>query len=285
MQDQIEELEYIKNNMIDSSNSSLPSLETDENENDLAMSDRRKSLMFIYEAQRLANERRASLARAVTTDELTSKENDRRRIGLVRAATIDQSTPTPKKNRSDLHELHSFNFDQRSEVSSDRGNLDELNESPSHGQYFSCEDFSQRQDRLLLELAIPRSPPSYSHCSRTTMSLPFTYLNTREQIRFPNDTRPISTEVLAKKIIETNDVTTQTNSPTDRQLNLTEFQQETIHPKPLRPLLYSKGTPNRKIEFLKFQPLSTRTTTMTSIGDKPIQTKVIYQMRSLFEKE
>ena len=254
---------------MDSSHSSLPSNETDENEVDFATMGRRKSLLFLYEAQRLANERRASLARAVTTDESTSKDTDRR-ASLVRAATIGESTPKLKEHRT-------FNFDQRSEETSDVANLDELNESPLTGQYHSFQVFLIEMF-VFLELATPRSPVQRStppsDRSRTTISLPFIYLNTREQMKFPHTTdRSIAPKALVAKVIEKNDVTTQTvSSP---ELNCPIRQQE-VHPRPLRPLLYSQPAINRKIEFHKFQPLSTQTTTMTTNRPVPIQITVMY---------
>ncbi len=120
MQDQIEELEYIKNNMPASSNSSLLSNETEENETDHSKIDhrpnhteiRRRSLLFLHEAQRLANERRASLARSTT---------------------IDTPIPDKNENTSDHDDHRSFSFDQRSEETSDTANLNDLNEHPPTG--------------------------------------------------------------------------------------------------------------------------------------------------------
>lgn len=121
MQDQIEELEYIKNNMDFSSCSSLLSNETDENGMDAPLINRqntrdgmrRESLFFLQEANRLANERRASLARTATIDALTPK-------------TIERLTEL-----SDHDDHSSFNFDQRSEESIDTANLNDQNETSS----------------------------------------------------------------------------------------------------------------------------------------------------------
>lgn len=125
-----------------------------------------------------------------------------------------------------------------------------------------------------LELAMPRSPVKRSvppsDRSRMTISLPVTYLNTREQVQFPRTGRSISPKSLGVKVIETNDVTTQTiSSP---EFNLPIRPQE-VYPRPLRPLLYSQPAFSRKIEFHKFQPQST---TMTTNRDTPIQIKVMY---------
>jgi hypothetical protein len=120
MQDRIEELEYIKNNMDFSSNSSLLSNEADENGMNPSTVNhsnnydaiRRESLLFLHQAQRLANERRASLART---------------------ATIDASIPKEIKkisNLSDNDDHSSFNFDQRSEETNDTANLNDLIELP-----------------------------------------------------------------------------------------------------------------------------------------------------------
>lgn len=119
MQDQIEELEYIKNNIDYSSCSSLLSNETDDNGMDYPLMNRqmsrdemrRESILFLQEAQRLANERRASLARTSALDVLTPK-------------TIERLTEL-----SDHEDHSSFNFDQRSEESLDTANLNDLNES------------------------------------------------------------------------------------------------------------------------------------------------------------
>jgi hypothetical protein len=128
MQDQIEELEYIKNNMIASSNSSLMSNETDDVEMDLPKVEhrpnytelRRKSLLFLHEAQRLADERRASLARTTTIDIPIS----------------DKSEDT-----SDHEKDQSFSFDQRSEETSDTANLNDFKENPSTSEYFFIQLF------------------------------------------------------------------------------------------------------------------------------------------------
>jgi len=120
MQDKIEELEYIKNNMDFSSNSSLLSNEADENGMNPSTVNRpnnydairRESLLFLHQAQRLADERRASLAQT---------------------ATIDASIPKEIKktsNLSDNDDHSSFNFDQRSEETNDTANLNDLIELP-----------------------------------------------------------------------------------------------------------------------------------------------------------
>jgi len=120
MQDKIEELEYIKNNMDFSSNSSLLSNENDENgmnpstENRPTDYDtiRRESLLFLHQAQRLANERRASLAQTATMD----------------TSILKKIKKTPDLSDNDDHS--SFNFDQRSEESIDTANLKDLDELP-----------------------------------------------------------------------------------------------------------------------------------------------------------
>jgi len=121
MQDQIEELEYIKNNMDCSSSSSLLSNETEENRMDSSIANRRtnygelrrNSLLFLHEAERLANERRASLAQTTT---------------------VHTSIPENLEKISDLSDSDdhkSFNFDQRSVETIDTANLNDLNEVPS----------------------------------------------------------------------------------------------------------------------------------------------------------
>jgi hypothetical protein len=120
MQDRIEELEYIKNNMDCSSSSSLLSNETEENRMDSSIANRRtnygklrrNSLLFLHEAERLANERRASLARATTLDESILK-------------TIKETSYL-----SDNDDHNSFNFDQRSEETANTANLKDLDEIP-----------------------------------------------------------------------------------------------------------------------------------------------------------
>jgi hypothetical protein len=121
MQEQIEELEYIKQNIGYGSSSSLLSNETDENGTDFSIPDRRtnyddmrrKSLLFLHEAHRLANERRTSLARTTTINTSIPK--------------IDEKTT----DLSDNDEHNSFNFDQRSEETADTANLNDVNEIPS----------------------------------------------------------------------------------------------------------------------------------------------------------
>ena len=116
MQDRIEELEYIKNNMEFSSNPSLFSNETEENPMDFSLVNsqtnydrmRRESLMFLHEAQRLANERRASLARLPTGDVSTSESTEK--ISDV----------------SENDEHNTFNFDQRSEEPNDAADLNDF---------------------------------------------------------------------------------------------------------------------------------------------------------------
>jgi hypothetical protein len=126
MQDQIEELEYIKSHMGFNSTSSLLSNETDENEMDPPIGNRRnsdddlrrKSFLFLQEAKRLANERRASLARTTTIDE-----------------SISENIEKPS-DVSDNDDHNSFDFDQRSEETADTANLNDLNEGPSSKYLF-----------------------------------------------------------------------------------------------------------------------------------------------------
>ena len=63
------------------------------------------------------------------------------------------------------------------------------------------------------------------------MSLPFTYLNTREQVKFPPTDHSISPKAPGAKVIE---------------------NQQEVYPRPLRSLLCSQPAPNRQIEFRKF---------------------------------
>jgi gamma-glutamylcysteine synthetase len=118
MQDQIEELEYIKNNIDCGSSSSLVLNGTDENGMDPSVANRgtnydemrRKSVLFLHEAQRLANERRASQLRQTTMDASISNHLEK----------ISDSSENDDHN--------SFNFDQRSEETIDTANLNDLNE-------------------------------------------------------------------------------------------------------------------------------------------------------------
>jgi hypothetical protein len=120
MQDRIEELEYIKNNIGCSPSSSLLSMETDENGMDQLSLDnrssyddiRRKSLLFLHEAQRLANERRVSLAQPPAVDE-----------------TILKNT-TNDSHLSDNEDHSTFSFDQRSDEEEEEDNTANLHEDP-----------------------------------------------------------------------------------------------------------------------------------------------------------
>jgi len=120
MQDRIEELEYIKSNIGCNPGSSLHANDIDENGEDYTTIDprimndevRRKSVLFLHQAQRLANERRASLARATTLDESILK-------------TIKETSYF-----SDNDDHNSFNFDQRSEETDDTASLNDLDEIP-----------------------------------------------------------------------------------------------------------------------------------------------------------
>lgn len=121
MQDQLEELEYIKNNMTYSSNSSLPSNEVEEQAAETLLNSdrrnspdaqRRKRLLFLHEAQRLAKERRTSLAQTPSSEERASSKS----IKPAASYSLDEEDePTD-----------SFNFDQRSEEDIDTANLKEL---------------------------------------------------------------------------------------------------------------------------------------------------------------
>jgi hypothetical protein len=118
VQDQIEELEYIKNNIDCGSSSSLLLNGTDENGMDPPVVNRgtnydemrRKSVLFLHEAQRLANERRASRVRQTTMDASISNHLEK----------ISDSSENDDHN--------SFNFDQRSEETTDTANLNDLND-------------------------------------------------------------------------------------------------------------------------------------------------------------
>ena len=107
MQDQIEELEYIKNNMTFSSNSSLFSNETDENNRPNYDRIRRESLLFLHEAQRLANQRRASLAQTMSVEKSPENDDDDDQI---------------------------FNFEQRSEETNDTANLSDFKQQQQQQQ-------------------------------------------------------------------------------------------------------------------------------------------------------
>ena len=112
MQEQLEELEYIKNNMKSSSNSSIPSNEIDENLPDMLMNSsvpmatpiddsRRKRFNFLQEAKRLAQERRDS------------------QLSQWRRSISNEPSHSSEENES-------FNFDQRSEEDHDTAYLPEV---------------------------------------------------------------------------------------------------------------------------------------------------------------
>ncbi|CAF0764515.1 unnamed protein product [Adineta steineri] len=242
MQDRIDELEYIKNNLGCSPGSSL---HTDENgigyspEDSHRINDdiRRRSVLYSHEAQRLANERRTSLARTTTFDEIIPKQN------------IEDISPV-----FDNDDQSSFNFDQRSDKIDDIADLSDLDENPPKAinPISSVQQFQTTLDR-----------------SRLTISLPFTYTNAREQIIFPNTTnyRQISVQPLLEKVIEVSSddametITSPTNSIEDvaqinTEVNLTLLKRE--DPQKINPLYYTRATVNRNIEFRKFRPLLSR---------------------------
>jgi hypothetical protein len=68
----------------------------------------------LHEAQRLADERRASLARATTIDETISDKDE---------------------DASDHEKEQTFNFDQRSEEAADAANINDFKENPPTGEY------------------------------------------------------------------------------------------------------------------------------------------------------
>ena len=123
MQEQIEELEYIKNNLRRSPTTSILTNETDENGIDgfvinphLHNSEaRRRSVLYLQEAQRLANERRTSLARTATLNE-SIPENS-----LETSSIYD--------NDSDNESL--FDFDRRSDETIEPANLSDVDEVPA----------------------------------------------------------------------------------------------------------------------------------------------------------
>ena len=123
MQEQIEELEYIKSNLSHSSNGSLLSNEVDENTMDSGgPADlrrdydalRRKSVLFLHEAHRLANERRAGLARTAAIDETRSKRTN-----------YESSLSSPDSDDNEADQT-AFNFDHRSEDDEEVVNLTEV---------------------------------------------------------------------------------------------------------------------------------------------------------------
>ena len=128
MQDQIEELEYIKNNIHCTPNTPSCPIAIEKKDTDLSKLNRRtsyddlyrQSLLFLQEANRLANERRTS---------------------LVRSATLDETKPEKIKNRShksDEDDERSMTFDQRSQASIDAAHIPDLDEIPSGYYLFSC---------------------------------------------------------------------------------------------------------------------------------------------------
>ncbi|CAF5214976.1 unnamed protein product, partial [Rotaria magnacalcarata] len=98
--------------------------------------------------------------------------------------------------------------------------------------------------------------------SQLAISLPFTYKNVRESTIDCNNHRQASIEPMLEKVIEVNDSTIQTTSPSnsiadvaqiDTELNVTLIKRE--HQQQINPILYSKAILNRSIEFRKFQPI------------------------------
>ncbi|CAF2255131.1 unnamed protein product [Rotaria magnacalcarata] len=237
MQDQIEELEYIKNNINCTPNT--PSFPNAVETKDADLSklncrtsydDRyRQSLTFLQEANRLANERRVS---------------------LVRSATLDETIPEKRKTKAhqlDEDDERSLIFDQRSQESIDAVHINDFDEIPSDSStsLASVEKVSSGLDR-----------------SQLAISLPFTYKNVRESTIDCNNHRQASIEPMLEKVIEVNDSTIQTTSPSnsiadvaqiDTELNVTLIKRE--HQQQINPILYSKAILNRSIEFRKFQPI------------------------------
>ncbi|CAF2499250.1 unnamed protein product [Rotaria sp. Silwood2] len=236
MQDRIEELECIKNNIGCSSCSSLVSNETDENAIDISKLDYptsyeklyRQSLLYLQEAQRLTNEHSVNLAQTTNADTKNTKDTS---------------------DMSDEDDHHSFNFDQRSEETLDTAHLNDLNAIPSEPS-----------------ISMPSVQQSQSNVdrSRSTISLPFTYTHTRELPIIRTNYRQLSIEPMLEKVTDINDndliQTTSSNNNNDdvaqidTEFNLTLIKRE--HPKQIKPLLYSKTTVNRSIEFRKFRPMS-----------------------------
>ena len=122
MQDRIEELEYIKSNLGRSPGSLSVANDADDNGVDprvLHDEIRRRSIVYLKEAQRLANERRTSLARVATFDEPIPEKN------------VETSSVYDNDNES------SFSFDQRSETTVDSADLSEYDELPASKNGFS----------------------------------------------------------------------------------------------------------------------------------------------------
>ncbi|CAF4185381.1 unnamed protein product [Rotaria socialis] len=238
MQDQIEELEYIKNNIqctpnfpsfpnaVETKDTDLSKLNRQTSYDDLC----RQRLTFLQEANRLANERRAS---------------------LVQSATLDETIPEKIKNEShkrDEDDERSIIFDQRSQGSIDTAHINDFDEFPSDSS---------------APLASVQKASSTLDRSQLAISLPFTYKNARESTIGRNNHRQASIEPMLEKVIEVNDSAMQTTSPSnsiadvaqiDTELNVTLIKRE--HQQQMSPILYSKAIMNRSIEFRKFQPIS-----------------------------
>lgn len=144
--------------------------------------------------------------------------------------------------------------------------------SPTAGRLHSpivdrpCSPTPDRSRSLIVDR--PHSPARDR--SRLPISLPFTYTNTQKQIKFSNNYHKICAEPMLEKKIDVNNVAIQITSPTNSiddvaqintEVNVTLLKRE--HPDEIRPLLYSKATVNRSIEFRKFRPLLCRNTTMS----------------------
>ncbi|UJR30898.1 hypothetical protein I4U23_018408 [Adineta vaga] len=270
MQERIDELEYIKNNLGCSPSSSLLLNEMEDNRTDTSAINprlfdnevRRKSVLYLQEAQRLANERRTSLAR-------TASFNESRPENFIETSSVyDNVSDNDDDNES------SFNFDQRSDDTIETANLSDFDEIPS---------------RPITPTGIIQQFQSIQEPSRLTISLPFTYINTQEQIIFPPNYRQISTQPTLEKIVEVNDDddAIQINSPTpsiedvaqiNTEYNVTLLKRADLQK--INPLFYTKATVNRSIEFHKYRPIASLTYMNSS--DRDITTPIpIYKQKTI----
>ena len=124
-----------------------------------------------------------------------------------------------------------------------------------------------------LEPVTPPPPPPTVDRSRLTISLPFTYTNTREQLRSPNNLHQISIEPILESVVEVSDDAMQTNSPTNSIEDVAQIETEcslTLVQREQVKLLFSKATVDRSVQFRKFRPMLPKKYV-------PIHISVIYQ--------
>lgn len=155
---------------------------------------------------------------------------------------VDTETSSSSSSSSSTTDSHSsFNFDKRS-----------INEI----------DMLSSKERL------NRKSSSTLDRSRLTIFLPFSNTNHQHQ-SIEKSINLIETISSASSIEDVAQI--------DTELNLTILKREE-HSKPISPLLYSKATINRSIEFHKFRPISSK-------KDIPIHISVMYSMIYIYISE